>query len=177
MERYNSLSSFLQKKFGEKVYKVSLFSGLTCPNRDGTKGTDGCIYCNPASSKPFVSGSGPIREQLRLGIEYMRKRHRGSKKFISYFQHYSNTYAKTDDLRAMYEEAVSHPDVVGLAVSTRPDCLKDELWEVLRDLNSRTFLWLELGLQSANDRTLDLNRKRPYGRGFENASKTPGGRA
>ncbi len=156
--RYNSLSTFLKERFGEKVFKVSLWGGMTCPNRDGSKGSGGCIYCNPLSNRPFVSAGRTVKEQLVEGIEYARKRHRANK-LIAYFQHYSNTYGNIEELRRLYNDAICHPDIVGLAVSTRPDCLEPETWNLLEHLNARTFLWLELGLQSAKEETLKfLNR-------------------
>src|SRR3989338_1336496 len=154
--RYNSLNEFLKLKFGAKVYKVSLNGAFTCPNRDGSKGLGGCIYCNPESNLPLSLCNEPIREQLFRDIDYIKKRHRGTTKFISYFQHYSNTYSKTQSLEKLYLDAISHPDIVGLAISTRPDCLTDETLKLLECLNQETFLWLGLGLQSAKDRTLKL---------------------
>lgn len=158
MERYRSLGNFLKEKFGTKVYKVSLHGGFSCPNRDGTKGTGGCIYCNPESNRPFIAEGKTIKDQLAEGIGYVIKRHRAAK-FISYFQHFSNTYGDIKSLEKMYRDAIDHKDVVGLAVSTRPDCLTDETLKLLQKLNNETFLWVELGLQSANDNTLKyLNR-------------------
>jgi radical SAM protein (TIGR01212 family) len=157
--KYNSLNLYLKQKFGAKVFKVSLNGNFSCPNRDGAKGTGGCIYCNPESNRPFISTGNTIREQLLEGIEYAKKRHRAAK-FISYFQHYSNTYADLDTLKSLYNDAISDPDVVGLAISTRPDCLTDEILDLLKEMSRKTFLWLELGLQSANDATLKfLNRR------------------
>jgi radical SAM protein (TIGR01212 family) len=154
-QRYNSISSFLNNRFGRKVYKVSIQAGLTCPNRDGSKGTGGCIYCNPESNLPFVSRGKDIPEQLREGIEYVKGRHRAGM-FIPYFQHYSNTYAPSGVLRKMFFEAIGHRDVVGLAVSTRPDCLDNGVLDVLSEVSREVLLWLELGLQSAHDHTLKL---------------------
>lgn len=171
LERYNSLSSFLKNKFGEKVYKVSLNGGFTCPNRDGSKGSGGCIYCNPESNQPLSKCSESIKEQLFRDIDYIKKRHRGTKKFISYFQHFSNTYKPAPELKKLYHEAISHPDVVGVAISSRPDCLNDETLKLLEQLNNETFLWLEFGLQSANDRTLDLLNRGHTSADFASAVK------
>ncbi|MBI5682340.1 MAG: TIGR01212 family radical SAM protein [Deltaproteobacteria bacterium] len=154
--RYNSLSDFLKQKFGCRVFKVSLNAGFTCPNRDGTKGTGGCIYCNPLSLEPSQISSGlNIKEQLSIGIEYIKKRH-NAEQFIAYFQINSNTYAPLDVLEDMYNQAISHPLVVGLAVSTRPDGIDKNIISLLSELSREKYLWLELGLQSANDKTLKL---------------------
>lgn len=158
--RYNALNPFLKQKFGEKVYKITLHADVTCPNRDGTAGSGGCIYCNPSGSIP-ASFTGPqkgVRQQLEEGIDYIRKRH-GANKFISYFQQHTNTYAPASRLAVWFSEAIDHPDIVGLAISTRPDCVSDEVTSLLSELNRNIFMWVELGLQSANDNTLKfLNR-------------------
>jgi radical SAM protein (TIGR01212 family) len=157
-ERYNALNQFLKDKFGVKVYKVSLHGFFSCPNRDGTKGLGGCIYCNPESNLPSRACNKPVKTQLLEGIDGVKKRHHADK-FISYFQHYSNTYRDAKELRRLYLEALDHPDVVGLAVSTRPDCIDDGVLKLLEELNGKTYLWVELGLQSAHDGTLKfLNR-------------------
>jgi len=166
--RYNSLGVFLRNKFGTKVYKVSLNGGFSCPNLDGTKSRDGCIYCNPKSNRPEMCAGRNIAEQVAEGIEYMRKRHHASK-FIAYFQHHSNTYAPQERLERHYNDAISHNDIVGLAISTRPDCITSETVDVLRRFNKRTFLWLELGLQSANDGTLQLINRRHTVEDFKRA--------
>ncbi|HAG50307.1 MAG: TIGR01212 family radical SAM protein [Deltaproteobacteria bacterium GWC2_42_51] len=155
-KRYNSLSDFLKNKFGCKVFKVSLNAGLTCPNRDGTKGTGGCIYCAPETLIPsnYNENLG-IKEQLHKGIEYIRKRHK-AEKFISYFQINTNTYASVSELEKLYREGIDHQYVVGMAVSTRPDCVDDEVLDLLKELSKEKFLWLELGLQSSHNKTLKL---------------------
>lgn len=148
----------MRDRFGERVYKVTLESGCSCPNRDGTVGTTGCLFCNPKGYRPATSpesgGSGKaIREQLLEGIEYIRRRH-GARRVISYFQGGSNTHAPASALRPIFEEAIDHPAVAGLAISTRPDCTGAEHIEMLQALAQKTFLWVELGLQSAHDLTL-----------------------
>src|SRR3990167_9676372 len=155
-KRYISLSDFLKNKFGCKVFKVSLNAGFTCPNRDGTKGTGGCIYCKPESLLPLDYNPGiGIKEQLHHGIEYIRKRHK-AEKFISYFQINTNTYAPVSELERIYRQGIDHPDVVGMAVSTRPDCLDNRILDLLKRLSKEKFLWLELGLQSSHNKTLKL---------------------
>ncbi len=158
--RYRALNPYLREKFGEKVYKISIRADVSCPNRDGSVGQEGCIYCNPASGlpKPLENNNPPIDDQIRDGMAYMRGRH-NAHKFIAYFQQFSNTYAPTPKLKEWFSRAIQHPDVVGLAVSTRPDCISDDAISLLNNLNHETFLWTELGLQSANDEILRfLNR-------------------
>lgn len=158
-KRYNDLGTFLKTKFGCKVFKVSLRADFTCPNRDGTKGHGGCIYCNPEILIPLTYFKGmSIKNQLTEGIAYIKKRH-NPKKFIAYMHSYTNTYGPVEELEALYREAVDSPDVVGLAVSTRPDCINDDILDLLSKMNKEKFLWVELGLQSSKERTLDfINR-------------------
>jgi radical SAM protein (TIGR01212 family) len=155
-KRYNTLSDYLKRRFKEKVYKVSLNAGFTCPTRDGSKGNGGCIYCESATLVPkdYTPGMS-ITEQLAKGIENVRQRHK-AKKFIAYFQVNTNTYADISRLKTLYTEALRHPKVLALAVSTRPDCVGDEVLDLLRRLKRKKHLWLDLGLQSANDETLKL---------------------
>lgn len=158
-KRYNSINDWLFARFGERVYKVSLDGGFGCPNRDGTLGKNGCIFCNFESLRPAVGADKKtIKEQLRAGIAYVGKRHRVNK-VISYFQSGSNTHAPAKILGPMFEEAIANTKVVGLAISTRPDCIETEHLELMEDLSRRTMVWVELGLQSAHDSTLErINR-------------------
>ncbi|MFA6451698.1 MAG: TIGR01212 family radical SAM protein [bacterium] len=159
-KRYRAFSEYLKEKYGCKVYKVSLDAGFTCPNRDGRLGTGGCIYCNnqgfsPNTREPRVS----ISEQLEKGAAYMRSRYK-AEKFISYFQAYTNTYAPVETLEPLYREALAHKDVVGLSVGTRPDCIEDPVIDLLADIGRDREVWIELGLQSAHDSTLEaINRQ------------------
>lgn len=152
--RYYSFNQFFKERFGERVQKVTLDAGLGCPNRDGTKGWGGCIYCDN-----YGSGSGArekyfdLRSQALAGMEYLRKRYQ-VRKFIPYFQSFTNTYAPIEKLRSFYDKVVNLPDVVGLAIGTRPDCITGEVLELLADYIPRFMVWLEIGLQSANDETL-----------------------
>ena len=133
-KRYNNFGSHLKKKFGEKVFKICIDAGFTCPNRDGSKGRGGCIYCNNDSFKPDnIEARQSVTQQLTEGIFYQRKRYHAHK-FIAYFQPFSNTYGETSLLRKLYEEALSIPDVVGLAIGTRPDCITDETLELFEEL-------------------------------------------
>ncbi|MBI3753400.1 MAG: TIGR01212 family radical SAM protein [Deltaproteobacteria bacterium] len=170
-KRYNSLSDFLKNKFGCKVFKVSLNAGFTCPNRDGAKGRGGCIYCKPETMMPLnYKNDMGIREQLYSGIEYIRKRHK-AEKFISYFQINTNTYAPVETLEKIYKNGIDHPDVVGMAVSTRPDCVDNEVLDLLAEIAQEKFLWLELGLQSSHNKTLELINRRHTVEDFTDAVK------
>ena len=152
---YRDLNSALKERFGCRVQKISLDAGLTCPNRDGTVGTGGCIYCNPLGSGTGRSSSQSIKEQLEAGKNALKRRYK-AEKFIAYFQSFSNTYTRPDKLAALYREALSVPDIVGLAIGTRPDCVDKAVLDLLEDLNRETFLSLEYGLQSAHDATLQV---------------------
>lgn len=159
-KRYNTLNSFMKEYFGEKVYKVSVDGGFTCPVRDGTKGWRGCIFCNIKSfTPPYAERARSIKNQVLEGIENVRK-YRKARKYVVYFQPYTNTYADVEKLRQLYEEALeAHPNIVGIFIGTRPDCLSDEIVGLLDELNRRTFLVVELGLQSSNNKTLELIKR------------------
>lgn len=151
---FHTIGTYLRERFGCQVSKLSLDAGFTCPNRDGSLGTGGCIYCASDGAGHFA---GSIPEQIRL---LSGKWPDG--KYIAYFQSFTNTYAPVEHLRRIYEEALSRPGVVGLAVATRPDCLPDDVVDLLRELDRRTFLWVELGLQTSRDDTaLRINRCYP----------------
>jgi len=145
----------LQKRFGCRVYKVPVHAGLTCPNRDGTLGTEGCLYCGPSGSAADWSDSKvKISNQLQNGITFARKRFH-AEKFIAYFQPYTNTYGTVQRLKRFWDEALEVKDVIGLSVGTRPDCLPDEVLDLIQSYKqSLPYLCLEVGLQSAHDRTL-----------------------
>ncbi|MEK6759377.1 MAG: TIGR01212 family radical SAM protein [Deltaproteobacteria bacterium] len=156
---YNPLSGYLKERFGCKVYKVTVDAGFTCPNRDGTKGSLGCVYCNAEALVPRdYAGAVDIGAQLRLGINKVRQRHK-AEKFIAYFQMNTNTHGSVDQLRSIYAGALI-PEVAGVAISTRPDCLSDEVIGILSEIKSTRPVWLELGLQSSNDATLLLINRR-----------------
>lgn len=157
---YYSLSEFLKEKFGEKVRKIPLDAGLICPNRDGTKGYGGCIYCNPRGSGTglyFLKGI-PLDAQLRLFLESFKKK--GFKKFIAYFQSFSNTYASPEVLDKIYGVVLLESSIVGMAIGTRPDCIDREVIEVLKKYQKMGYyLWVELGLQSKHNEILKfINR-------------------
>ena len=161
--RFRSYNHWLQEKFGERVYKVIVDAGFTCPNRDGTVAVGGCAYCNNNSFRPpSAIKTDPIHDQVREGIEYIRKRF-DAHKFIIYFQPFSNTYAETDYLHQLYTDAIDHPDVVGLAIGTRPDCVDEEKIRMIQEIAQRTFVSLEFGVESIYDDTLRrVNRGHDY---------------
>ncbi|HEY4743192.1 MAG TPA: TIGR01212 family radical SAM protein [Desulfuromonadaceae bacterium] len=162
-KRYNAFSDELKRRFGCKVQRISVDAGFTCPNRDGTLDSAGCIFCGGHGS-----GSHGIRRELSVaaqiedGKEVMTRKYR-AQRFIAYFQAYSNTYAPVERLRALFDQALAVPGVVGIIVATRPDCLSDDTLDYLAELSRQTYLWLELGLQSIHDRSLALiNRRHDY---------------
>jgi len=156
--RYRDLNSHLRQRFGCRVQRIALDAGLTCPNRDGTKGIGGCIYCNPLGSGTGLSGTLSITQQLQRGKERLARRYK-AKKFIAYFQSFSNTYAPVEKLKGLYREALAVEDIVVLAIGTRPDCVPPEVLDLLEELNKETCLWVEYGLQSVHEATLKrINR-------------------
>ncbi|MBI4776044.1 MAG: TIGR01212 family radical SAM protein [Deltaproteobacteria bacterium] len=157
--RYLDLNTALRNRFGLRVQKVTLDAGFTCPNRDGTRGSGGCIYCNAQGSGSGRYRSQPnVLEQLREGILFCRRRYK-AEKFLAYFQSFSNTYGPLLHLERLYRGVLAEPDVVGLSIGTRPDCLDEEKLDLLAELASSSMVWLEIGLQSASDATLHrINR-------------------
>jgi radical SAM protein (TIGR01212 family) len=159
-QRYRKVNGFLRDTFGEKVYRVGLRGGFTCPNRDGTKGEGGCLFCNPASSEPLGYEPGmALSRQLAEGVEYIRERHEADK-FIAFLSDYTATYGVVGRLEELYRGALDHPDVVGLALGTRPDCLSPEILDLLESIARETFLWVELGIQSASEASLAMLERR-----------------
>ena len=151
---YYDLNTFLRRHFGVRVQKITVDAGFTCPNRDGTLGAGGCIYCNAQGSGTGAYGRGvSIRDQLEAGRTALSRRYK-AKAFIAYFQAFSNTYAPVEILRERYDEALAVPGVVGLAIGTRPDCVNEGVLDLLTEYARRTMVWIEYGLQSAHDRTL-----------------------
>jgi radical SAM protein (TIGR01212 family) len=159
---YIDLNTFLRKRFGCRVQKISLDAGLGCPNRDGRAGTGGCIYCNRLGSGTGAASRQSLEEQIDFGKRFLRKRYK-AEKFIAYFQSFSNTYAPVDELESLYRRALAVPDVVGLAIGTRPDCVPDEVLDMIARLNREAYVYMEYGLQSSHDRTLQrINRGHDY---------------
>ena len=155
---YNSIATYLKERFGCRVVKLSLDGGFTCPNRDGSKGTGGCTFCSGSGSGDFASAS--IEEQIGMlsrkwSVQDGADRGDAPVKFIAYFQSFTGTFAPADKLRSLWESALSYPGVVGLAIATRPDCLGPDVLDLLDEFNKRTFLWVELGLQTANEATAE----------------------
>ncbi|MBI5571470.1 MAG: TIGR01212 family radical SAM protein [Desulfomonile tiedjei] len=158
-QRYRSLSSWLKETFGEPVRKIALDAGFSCPNRDGALGSAGCLYCNPRGSGTGALAAGiPIREQVDRAIAFLSRRY-GSGKFIAYFQSFTNTYADPARLQTIYAEALRRPEVVGLAIGTRPDCVPDEVLDMIALLAEGRLVWIEYGLQSIHSRSLRLIRR------------------
>ncbi|MBT3417755.1 MAG: TIGR01212 family radical SAM protein [Flavobacteriales bacterium] len=159
-KRYNDFSSFIRRKFNGRVQKVSIDAGFTCPNKDGTKGVGGCTYCNNNTFNPdYCKPIKPIKQQIEEGIVFFSKKYK-TQKYLAYFQAFTNTYAPLADLKKMYEEALSHPDVIGLVIATRPDSIKDEVLDYLEELAAKDyFIKLEFGLESTKNETLvEINR-------------------
>ena len=155
-KRYNQFSAELKRVFGCRVHRISVDAGFSCPNRDGSIATGGCVFCSDRGSGSFGIARGEsIAAQLELGKEVMVRKYK-AKKFLAYFQPYSNTYAPAGTLRGLYDAALQVEDIVGLIVGTRPDCLPPETLDLLAEYHERTWFWLELGLQSPIDRTLAL---------------------
>ena len=157
--RYNRFSDHLRDKFGTKVYKVTLDAGFTCPNRDGTISNEGCIFCDDGGSfSQLYSNKIPIIEQLNSGIALSKEKYK-AQKFLAYFQAYTNTYKPVNELKEIYDQALSHEDVVGINIGTRPDCVEEEKLDLISDYTKNHYVWLEYGLQSIHDRSLKfINR-------------------
>jgi radical SAM protein (TIGR01212 family) len=186
-KRYNSFVGYFKRKYGERLQKIVLDAGFTCPNRDGKVGRGGCTYCDNAAFHPSYSTSGKsLHQQLDEGIEFHKVRYRTTEHYLAYFQSFSNTYAPLERLRELYGEALSHPDVVGIVIGTRPDCVDEEKLDYLADLNQGRVLkgWtrtlsgdgtrtapiviVEYGIESCYDSTLErINR----GHDFDTACK------
>ena len=157
--RYNDLSAYLSAHFPYKVQKISLNAGFTCPNRDGTVGYGGCTYCNNQTFNPaYCKTEKTVTEQLEEGKQFFARKY-PEMKFLAYFQAYTNTYAELEELKRKYEEALQVKDVVGIVIGTRPDCMPDTLLDYLEELNQRTFLIVEYGVESTDNDTLKrINR-------------------
>ncbi|MBI9052650.1 MAG: TIGR01212 family radical SAM protein [Bacteroidales bacterium] len=167
--RFNSYSEYFKRTFGERVQKVTIDAGFTCPNRDGTKGTGGCTYCNNDAFNPsYCIPEKSVTQQINEGIEFHEKRYRRANKFLAYFQAYSNTYAPLEHLKKIYDEALQIPGIAGLVIGTRPDCIDDEKLEYFQKLSEKYYVILEYGIESCNNKTLKrINR----GHSFEEAQE------
>lgn len=167
-KRYNNYNHYLRTVFGKKVHKVSLHGGFTCPNRDGSKGYGGCVYCNNDSFVPqYIDAEMSIKEQMDVSVPFINGRY-NSYDYIAYFQAYSNTYAEIEHLKKLYQAALDYPGVIGLDIGTRSDCVDDELLGFLAKLNEKTNVTIEYGIESCHDSSLDwMNR----GHDFESIIK------
>ncbi len=158
--RFNSYTEYFRKAYGDRVQKVTIDAGFTCPNRDGTKGKGGCTYCNndafnPSYNQPYKG----IKKQIEEGIEFHANRYRRATKFLAYFQPYSNTYAPLHKLKSFYSEALSVPGIIGLVIGTRPDCVDEEKLEYFRELSKNYYIIIEYGVETCNNVTLkNINR-------------------
>ena len=163
-KRYNSYNEYFKRTFGSRVQKVSIDAGFTCPNRDGTAGLGGCTYCNNEAFNPsYCQPSKSVTQQINEGIEFHKVRYRRAMKYLAYFQTYSNTYDSLEKLKAIYDEALSHPDVVGLVIGTRPDCIDEEKLRYFSELSKKQYVIIEYGLETTNEQSLiDLNRGHTY---------------
>ncbi|WP_054251819.1 TIGR01212 family radical SAM protein [Neofamilia massiliensis] len=158
MERYYSLNQYFKNKYGEKVGKLSLDGGFSCPNRDGTLSTAGCIFCSEKGSGDFTNSGLSIRDQIERQKKVAKNKWKVSK-FVAYFQAFTNTYGPVDILRKIYYQVLDDPEIVGLAIATRADCLSDEILDLLEELSKLTDLWIEIGMQSVKEETIDyINR-------------------
>ena len=168
-KRYNSFVGYFKRKYGERLQKIVLDAGFTCPNRDGTVSRGGCTYCDNAAFHPAYSTAGKsLHQQMDEGIEFHKVRYRTTEHYLAYFQAYSNTYAPLERLKVLYEEALSHPQVVGIVIGTRPDCVDEEKLDYLAKLAADHVVIVEYGIESCYDRTLQrINR----GHDFETASR------
>jgi radical SAM protein (TIGR01212 family) len=156
---YQLFSEHLKERFGVRVHKVSVDAGFGCPNRNGGRSGTGCLFCDPTGSGAVgIEGHLSVAEQIEQGKKVMTRKYKAGK-FMAYFQPFSNTLAPLDQLRHLYDEALMVADVVGMAVGTRPDCVPSEVLDLLSEYHQRTYLWLELGLQSSHDRTLTWLRR------------------
>lgn len=155
-KKYYTLNYFLRNKFGEKVFKISLDAGFSCPNRDGTISKGGCLYCSERGSGDFAGDRNFSISSQFEDIKAMMKNKWKSGKYIAYFQAYTNTYGEIQELRRKYEEAIKQEGVVALAIATRPDCLSQEVIELVSEYNSKLYTWIELGLQTSNEKTAKI---------------------
>lgn len=169
IQRYYDLSTYLRQRFGCRVQKISIDAGLSCPNRDGTLSKDGCIFCNAHGSGTGAHQKGiSITRQLLNSRQTLARRYK-AKKFIAYFQSFTNTYAPVENLRRLYDEALAVDDIIGLSIGTRPDCVDNAILSLLEEYTRNYMVWIEYGLQSANDETLALINRGHDVKTFEQA--------
>lgn len=169
----NYYNAILKEQFGERVQKISIHAGFTCPNRDGTKGVGGCTYCNNHTFYPeYCSPVKTVTQQISEGILFFHHKYQ-SQKYLAYFQAYTNTYGEIERLKKCYEEALAVPQVVGLVVGTRPDCVSDELLDYFAELSKRYYVMIEYGVESTHNNTLNfINRHHTFEKSVETIKKT-----
>jgi len=162
--RYNSYSNYFKREFGGRVQKLTIDAGFTCPNRDGTVGVGGCTYCNNDAFNPsYCTPQKSVTQQIDEGIEFHAVRYRRADRYLAYFQAFSNTYAPLEKLKALYNEALLHPKVIGLVIGTRPDCVDEEKLDYFQQLSKEYYITLEYGVESCYNKTLELiNRGHSY---------------
>ncbi len=167
--RFNAYSNYFRKYFGTRVQKLSINAGFTCPNRDGTRGTGGCTYCNNDAFNPsYCKPEKSVSQQIEEGISFHKKRYREAGSYLAYFQAFSNTYADLNRLKKLYEEALNFPGIIGLIIGTRPDCIDGQKLNYLRELSERYYISVEYGIESCYNKTLKrINR----GHTFEEAEE------
>jgi radical SAM protein (TIGR01212 family) len=172
--RFNSYTEYFKKEFGERVQKVSVDAGFTCPNRDGTLAYGGCTYCNNDAFNPsYCHPNKSISQQIEEGIGFHLKRYRRANKYLAYFQTYSNTYGPVEELQKIYTEALSHPMVIGLVIGTRPDCVDEKKLTFFSELNKDHYIIIEYGIESCYNRTLKrINRQHTFEQSVEALEKT-----
>lgn len=175
MNRYLNYNTVLKSEFSERIQKISINAGFTCPNRDGSKGTGGCTYCNNQSFSPeYCKPAKTITQQIEEGIAFFHHKYQ-SQLYFAYFQSYTNTYDKIENLTKIYEEALSHPKVIGIVVGTRPDCINNELLDYFTELSKTTYVMIEYGIESTDNKTLEfINRGHDYESAVEAITKTAG---
>lgn len=175
MTRYLNYNTILKSEFSERIQKISINAGFTCPNRDGSKGTGGCTYCNNQSFSPgYAKPIKSVTEQIEEGIAFFHHKYE-AQKYLAYFQSYTNTYDKLENLTRIYEEALKNPKVAGIVVGTRPDCVSDELLDYFTELSKRYYVMIEYGIESTCDNTLQLiNRGHDYANAEVAIRKTAG---
>ena len=162
-KRYNDFPSYFKRQFSNRIQKLSLDAGFTCPNRDGSKGRGGCTYCNNSSFNPaYCSSSRSVTEQITEGMAFFSSKYK-VQEYLAYFQAYSNTYGSLEHIKSLYEEALRHPKIIGLVIGTRPDCVNEEILDYLQELAQKYYISIEYGIESCNDRALEyINRGHTY---------------
>jgi len=157
---YRSFNSYLKEKYGGRIQKISIDAGFTCPNRDGTKASGGCTFCNNIAFSPYAMTKQTVEEQIEKAMSFYKKRFKNVKGFLAYFQAYTNTYAPVEKLRELYDKAMEYDEIVGMSIGTRPDVVPEEVLDLIASYTvEKPEIWVEYGLQTANPKTLrNINR-------------------